>query len=186
MIQYYSIASVTTSFKSNLHDFFRTHELTLSMYPFVPEKQKKEYLKRSIVNKVSLSKVVQDNSVRSKFNPLILEEDSYEVVIEFRKIKQNPEKLISRIKDSVSKKKKIIGADLSDFGINDSSDYNLKVFYENEDGKRSHSSIKNDFDVLPTIDLPEKLKEFGKDSPDLEKTKAYCFTLLEVVKKEIM
>lgn len=185
MIQYYSIASVTTSFKNNLYDFFRKHELTLSMYPFVTENQKKAFLKKSVINKISLSKVVQDKAVRSKFNPLIMEEDSYEVVIEFRKIKQNPEKIIERIKNSVLKNEKIIGADLSDFGIIDNGDLNLKVFYENEDGKKSHSSLKKDFDILPTIDLPESLKEKPKDSPDLEKTKEHCLELLKTVKVEI-
>ncbi|WP_339926322.1 hypothetical protein [uncultured Cyclobacterium sp.] len=186
MIQYYSIASVTTSFKKNLHDFFRKHELTLSMYPFVTEKQKKSFLKKSVINKISLSKVVRDNAVRSKFNPLIIEEDSYEVVIEFRKIKQNPEKIIERIKDSVLNNKKIIGADLSDFGIQDNSNLNLKVFYENEDGKKSHSSMKNDFEILPTIDLPDSLKEKLKDSPNLLRTKEHCFELLKTVKEEIL
>jgi hypothetical protein len=117
---------------------------------------------------------------------LIIEEDSYEVVIEFRKIKQNPEKIIERIKDSVLNNKKIIGADLSDFGINDNSDLNLKVFYENEDGKKSHSSMKNDFEILPTIDLPDSLKEKLKDSPDLVRTKEHCFELLKTVKEEIL
>jgi hypothetical protein len=186
MIQYYSVASVTTSFKNNLQSFFREHEITLTMYPFVPEKKKKEFLKTSVINKISLSKTVSEKTARSKFNPLILEEDQYEIVIEFRKIKQDPASFVTRITDSLSKNKSLFSADLSDLGIEGDDDYLLKVFYENEEGKQSHSNIKKGFDIFPTIDLPNELKESGKDSPDLEKMKDYSVKLLTEIKDEIL
>lgn len=186
MIQYYSVASVTTSFKNNLQSFFKEHEITLTMYPFVPENKKKEFLKTSVINKISLSKMVTEKSARSKFNPLILEEDQYEIVIEFRKIRQDPTSFVNRVMDTINSKRNLFSANLKDLGIEGEDDYLLKVFYENEEGKQSHSNIKKGFDIFPTIDLPNDLKESGKDSPDLDKMKDYTIKLLTEIKSEIL
>ncbi len=186
MVQYYSSTSINSPFIHNLQSFFRKYSLTFRTFPYVPEKYKKEFIKGSHIKKIALINRKVQKDVRSKFNPLISEDEDFDIVLELRRLNKNPENFKETIKKAVEKTKKIFKADLNVIGMNNEDDYEMRIYYENENGKKSYAKLTNNFDILPTIDLPNELKIKGKDAPDMKKIDEHCKNILKGLKTEIL
>ena len=63
-------------------------------------------------------------------------------------------------------------------------DYETKLYYEDEDGRKAHAKIEDKFEIRPTIVLPIEIANENK-TPNLELIVKFTDKLLEKVKGEI-
>ncbi|SFD00727.1 hypothetical protein SAMN05421780_11912 [Flexibacter flexilis DSM 6793] len=182
MVQYYSSATMTSVLLDNLSLFFRKLNLTLVTYPFVPEEDKKRFIERSLIKRIAFSKKVQTSDARRQFEPLLSEEDEFEIVVELRKINKNSNEFIGKIQNLLKSGKKLFNGNfLAEERL---ENFEMKIYYEDEQGRKAHAKLTDTFDILPTIDLPVSLKRKDSDSPDINLIKEFCLKLLNKIKNE--
>ena len=180
------LLSVLIFLIDNLKLFFREQALTFRTFPFVPERYKKEFFKSSSIKKIALIKRRVPDNVRDKFSPIIAEDEDFEIVLELRRLNKNPENFRETINQTITMARNFFTANLSDLGIDNREDFEMRFYYEYDKGIITYAKLTTDFDILPSIDLPDDIKEKGKDSPDLENINRYCRQLLEGIKDELL
>ncbi|WP_277017297.1 hypothetical protein [Flavobacterium lindanitolerans] len=180
MIQSYSIGSINTILIQFLTSIFAKYGATLKKITHIPNELKESYLKRSSVKKVTFTSTIENRDSRKKFNRAFEDSDGLKVTISVEGLKKK------NITDffKVFNKKKPIGINLSELGMEDEEDYETKFYYEDEDGRKAHAKIKDKFEIRPTIVLPIEVSNENK-TPNLKKIVNFTDQLLEKVKKEI-
>lgn len=78
-----------------------------------------------------------------------------------------------------------LGADLSEFEMDDKDNFDVIATYKDFTGKQSQAKLSRNLDILPTIILDDDLKEDGKEYPSYSKMQAHTTAILKEVKKEI-
>lgn len=183
IFQYYSSTTVFGEFNKNLKDFFSVkYGLTFNTFPFVPEKMQEAFFKSSVINKIALINKKVDKSARNKFGPLLSEEEEFAVRLEIFNLKKNPSAFKKKVMEILNATKKFFKADLEEIGMFDDN-FDMRIYYENANGKRTYATLQKDFQILPTIDVEADCKANGKDYVDYDKIKKYCLNLLQDLKE---
>lgn len=184
LFQYYSSSSVFGAFNSNFRDFFSVKfGLTFRTFPFVPEKMQEEFFKKSVISKIALIKKKVDKSARGKFGPLLSEEEDFSVRLEISNLSEKPSEFKRKVREITEAAKGFFfKANLEEIGFSDNQ-FDMRIYYENSNGKRTYATLEKNFEILPTIDVDADCKEMGKDSVDYDKIKKYCFNLLQDLKE---
>lgn len=186
MIQYYSSSSISGAVTEDLRSFFKDFNLSLRIFPYVPNEYKEKFFKKSTIKKISFLKRSVPKNVRSKFDPLISEEENFEIALELRSLNKSPKSFKETVKALINSGKKLINADLSDLGMDDEQVKDeMRIYYETSEGKKSYAKLSNNFDILPTIDLPDIIKAKNSDKPDRDKISKHCRALMNKLKNEL-
>lgn len=180
MIQSYGIGSVNTILVTFLKKFFAKYGATFRKGIHIPKEIREDYLKRGSVRKVTYTTTVANKNTRKKFNRAYEDSDGLKVTISVEGLKR------TGIKSFIDKfsKKNPIGIDLSDLGIDSADDYQTKLYYEDENGRKAHAKINEKYEIAPTIVLPVEMVNSDK-TIKFDEISTYTSKLLEKVKKEI-
>lgn len=180
MIQSYSIGSINSILVDFIKSIYGKYNTTFRKIIHIPVELRESYLKRSNVKKVTFTSTIENPASRKKFNRAFEDSDGLKVTITVQGLKKKGIKTF--LKDF--NKKNPIGIDLKELGIEDSTDYITKLFYEDEEGRRAHAKIEDKFEIRPTIVLPIEIQNNNK-TPNLELIVKFTDSLLEKVKDEI-
>jgi len=182
MVQSYTRLTVTDMVKIHLSQFFKDHGFSLIITPFVPKKMKEDFKKSSMVYKVAFVKEKLNQDKRKLINPLFTDFQKLKVTIQVSGFKENVAEFWDKL---TGNNRKIIESNLEDFDIRENEDFETIAYYEDEFGHKSHTSIKKNFDIQPTIFLDDNLKLPDSDYFDFDKIKKNTDSILEDIKKEI-
>lgn len=180
MIQSYGIGSINSILVSFLKKFFAKYGATFRKSIHIPKEIRDDYLKRGSVKKVTYTTTVENTATRKKFNRAYEDSDGLRVTITVEGLKKRS---ISSFIRNFGKRNPI-GIDLSEMGVDSPDDYETKLYYEDENGRKAHAKIHEKYEIAPTIVLPVEMIKKDKTT-DFDKISAYTDQLLEKVKKEI-
>lgn len=180
MIQSYSIGSISSILIEFLTKIFVKYGASFKRTVHVPTELRENYLKRSSVQKVTFTSTIENRDSRKKFNRAFEDSEGLKITITVEGLKK---KSISSFFKNFNAKKPI-GLDLAELGMEKPEDYQTKVYYEDEHGRKAHATIRDKFKIQPTIVLPLEVSNDNK-TPNLEKIIEFTDGLLEKVKKEI-
>ena len=180
MIQSYSIGSIGSILIDFLTKIFAKYGASFRRIIHVPTELKENYLKRSSVKKVTFTSTIENRDSRKKFNRAFEDSDGLKITITVEGLKKK--NISSFFKDFNSKKP--IGLDLAELGMDNAEDYETKIFYEDEHGRKAHAKIRDKFEIRPTIVLPLEISNDNK-TPNLKEIIDFTDKLLEKVKQEI-
>lgn len=181
MVQNYSNNTVTSLVKKHLSLLFQEYGYSLIISTYIPESVKDKYKNDSKVYKVAFVKESLSENKRSLINPLFTEFKDLKVRIEISGFKESIENFWAKFKGD----EKIINSNLEDFDIKENEDFETIAYYEDSAGNKSHTSVRKDFDIKPTIFLSENLKISNSDHYDYEKMRNHTNEILEKIKIEI-
>jgi hypothetical protein len=180
MIQSYSIGSIGSILIEFLTSIFAKYGASFRRIIHVPEELKESYLKRSSVKKVTFTRTIENKDSRKKFNRAFEDSDGLKITISVEGLKKK--NIFTFFKKFNAKKP--IGIDLAELGMENAEDYQTKIYYEDEYGRKAHATIRDKFEIKPTIVLPIEILNANK-TPNLEKIIDFTDKLLEKVKTEI-
>jgi len=179
-IQAYTVASINSLFKDVLRGFFQSKNYSFRrINKHVPDNLREEFLNSARVQKIVVEKNKLNQSARELISPYLIDKEEIGLRLEVRNIKG------FKFSDLLTghRRRKIWNFDIEELGIKD-DEYEVKVFYEDEKGYKSHASSSNLEDILPNIILPDNLKEIGQEYPKFEFISNYVKTLLPDLKRE--
>lgn len=180
MIQSYSIGSIGSILIDFLTKIFAKYGSSFRRIVHVPTELRDNYLKRSSVQKVTFTSTIENRDSRKKFNRAFEDSEGLKVTITVEGLKKK--NIANFFKDFNTKKP--IGLDLAELGMENAEDYQTKIYYEDEYGRKAHATIRDKFKIQPTIVLPLEISNDNK-TPNLKKIIEFTDGLLEKVKKEI-
>jgi hypothetical protein len=180
MIQSYSIGSIGSILIDFLTKIFAKYGASFRRIVHIPTELRDSYLNRSSVQKVTFTSTIESRDSRKKFNRAFEDSDGLKITITVEGLKKK--NISTFFKDFNTKKP--IGLDLPELGMENAEDYQTKIFYEDEYGRKAHATIRDKFKVQPTIVLPIEISNDNK-TPNLKKITEFTDGLLEKVKKEI-
>ncbi|KRD09067.1 hypothetical protein ASE21_14545 [Flavobacterium sp. Root901] len=180
MIQSYSIGSIGSILIEFLTKIFAKYGTSFRRIVHVPNELRENYLKRSSVQKVTFTSTIENRNSRKKFNRAFEDSEGLKVTITVEGLKKK--NIFNFFKDFNSKKP--IGLDLAELGMENAEDYQTKIYYKDEHGRKAHATIRDKFKIQPTIVLPLEISNTNK-TPNLEKISEFTDGLLEKVKQEI-
>lgn len=180
MIQSYSIGSIGSILIEFLTKIFAKYGASLRRVIHVPTELKESYLKRSFVKKVTFTSTIENKNSRKKFNRAFEDSTGLKVTVSVEGLKKNN---ISSFFENFNTKNPI-GIDLAELGMENAEDYQTKIYYEDENGRKAHATIRDKFEIRPTIVLPLEISNDNK-TPNLERIRDFTDKLLEKVKEEI-
>lgn len=181
MVQSYTGLTVTDMIKVHVSRFFRGYGYSLIITSFVPQKIKERFKKRSHVYKMAIVKEKLRQDKRKLINPIFTKFQNLKIRIEISGFTEPVEDFWSQLFGT----KKIIESNLEDFDILENDDYETIAYYKDDIGRKSHTSIKKQFDIKPTIFLDDNLKQPNSDYFDFEKIKEHTDFILKSIKEEI-
>ncbi|WP_094177657.1 hypothetical protein [Flavobacterium psychrophilum] len=180
MIQSYSIGSISSILIEFMTTIFNKYGASFKRIIHIPKELRESYLNRSSVKKVSFTSTIENKDSRKKFNRAFEDSDGLKVTVTVEGLKK---KNISTFFKNFNAKNPI-GIDLSALGMENSQDYETKFYYEDEYGRKAHATIRDKFEIRPTIVLPIEISNKNK-TPNLELITDFTDKLLEKVKEEI-
>lgn len=180
MIQSYSIGSIGSILIEFLTKIFAKYGASFRRVIHVPTELRESYLKRSSVKKVTFTSTLENKDSRKKFNRAFEDSNGLKVTVSVEGLKK---KDISSFFKKFNAKKPI-GIDLAELGMENAEDYETKIYYEDEYGRKAHATIRDKFEIRPTIVLPLEVSNDNK-TPNPERIIEFTDKLLEKVKKEI-
>lgn len=176
MIQSYTDMGCTVTFRDQMEKFFISKGYLPKWNSMIPSGFIDQYLNRSFINEI---KVVYTSERRQE----------YGIFASLSNVK----------KESRLKKLHIPFSDLFRMDnyrqrlqdkILEYVDYDqqhdlVKVFYEDENGKKASATLNNIEDVLPSIILPEELKNCDTEEPELSLIRSYTDSILDEIKRQM-
>lgn len=180
MVQSYGVGSINSVLLEFLYKIFAKYGATFRKISHTPEEIRDEYANRSRVRKVTYTKTVEDQTSRTMLNRAFDDSEGLRVTITVEKIKN--ESLGSFFKNF--NKKKPLGIEIEELGMESPEDYETKFYYEDKDGRKAHAKITDEYKFRPTIVLPITIVT-QQNNIDLEEIRKFTDGLLEKVKKEI-
>lgn len=176
MIQSYTDMGCTVAFRDQIEEFFISKGFHPNWNTMIPSGFIDQYLNRSFINEI---KVVYTSERRQE----------YGIFASLSNVK----------KESRLKKLHIPFSDLFRMDnyrqrlqdkILEYVDYDqqhdlVKVFYEDENGKKASATLNNIEDVLPSIILPEELKNCDTEEPELSLIRSYTDSILDEIKRQM-
>lgn len=177
MTQSYTSISINQVFLEHFATLFISKKIRVTKTPSVSKKRLEEFYNNAYVYKISLYKRKLPRDARKKFNEVFLEEENINMSLNFTGFKFKAKEFL--------KKWTKIKTNLKDLAIQNEDDYDLTVYYENEEQKKASANLANPKLILPSIFIPDDVKEKGSDNPDFERIIAFCEVELEEIKKDI-
>lgn len=180
MVQSYSNETITLLIKTHLTKYIQTFGYSLIITPYISEEIAEAYKKRSNVYKVTYVKERLNQDKRKLLNPLFAEFDNLKIKIEVSGFKKS-------ISDfwSAFTKNNPIGSNLSDFDMTEVDDYEVVAHYEDEEGHKSSTTVAKNYEIKPTIFLPDSLKISGSHYYDFDKMVKHTQAILKTIKQAI-
>lgn len=184
MVQSYSSSGLTVTdiIKIHLSRFFNTYGYSIVITHFVPEEMKEHFKKNSKVYKMAIVKERLNRDKRSLINPIFAEFQNLKVRIEISGFKKSVEDFWDKLKGEDNK---IIASNLEDFDIKSSDDFETIAYYQDDEGHKSHTSIRKNYEIKPTIFLDDNLKQEDSEYFDFIKLKKHTDSILNKIKEEI-
>src|SRR5690554_280449 len=177
MSQSYTSVSINKVFLEHLVSIFNIHDIRIEKQSFVTEERMKYFYKNSFVYKVSVFKSRISRSARKKFNEAFMDEEKLKMNLTFSGFKTPVRSFFSKWSS--------IKSNLKDLNIESEDDYDIRVYYEDVNGRKASASMKNPKVILPSINIPNTVKENDYDFPNPAKILTFCNSELDVIKKEI-
>jgi|SRR5690554_3432494 len=177
MTQSYTSVSINEVFLQHFAKLFDTYNIRFNKASFVTKQRMDEFYRNSKVYKVSMFKSKISRSARQKFNEAFVEEEKLKMNLTFSGFRVP----VSRFFEKWSS----IKTNLKDLNIENENDYDIMVYYENEDGKKASAPLSNHRLIMPSIPIPDSIKEDGVDYPDKQKILDFCKKELLVIQNEI-
>lgn len=180
MVQSYTEAGVVSLIEQKISSFFSGHQYSLASTKFIPEDYKEQFKKRSVIDKLILTKTQLSKSARGALNGLFSEFEGLKVEIKISGFKVSVDDFWKQFDQ-----KNPLNANLSEFEMNNPNDYKIIATYKDESGHQSQAKMEQNLDITPTIFLPDELKENGSQYPNYKKIQKHTDAILEQVKTEI-
>lgn len=180
MVQSYTEAGVVMLIKDKIEHFFRQQNYAFIDNKFVPKEYKDNFKKFSTVNKLILTKTQMSQQARGALNTLFAAFEELKVEIRVSGFNVNIDEFWQKMN-----KDKPLNANLSEFEMQNTGDYNVIATYQDVNGRQAQACLTKNFDILPNIILSNEIKEEGKEYPNYEKIREHTDAILEEVKKEI-
>lgn len=177
MTQSYSSISINAVFLEHFAKLFKSHDIRIVKSATVSKKRLEEFYNSSFVYRISLVKKKLPRDARKKFNEVFLEEENLKMALTFTGFRFKVSEFFTRWTK--------IKTNLVDLAIQNENDYDLTVFYENDDDKKASANMANPKLILPSIFIPDSVKENGSDHSNYERTIDFCEKELEEIKKDI-
>lgn len=177
MTQSYTSISINQVFLEHFASLFKSKQIKITKTPYVSKKRLEEFYNNAYVYRISLFKRKLPREARKKFNEVFLEEEKLKMSLNFTGFKFKAKSFL--------KKWTIIKTNLKDLGIQNEDDYDLTVYYENDENKKASADLSHPKLILPSIFIPESVKETGLDSPDFDKIIIFCEDELDEIKSDI-
>lgn len=177
MTQSYTSISINNVFLEHFATLFKSKKIRINKSPQVSKKRLEEFYNSSYVYRISLVKKKLPRDARKKFNQVFLEEENVNMMLSFTGFKFKAKEFFSKWTS--------IKTNLKDLAIENEDDYDLTVYYENDANKKASATMANPKLILPSIFIPDSVKERGSDNPNFDRTISFCETELEEIKKDI-
>ena len=177
MTQSYTSISINNVFLEHFAAFFKSKKIRINKSPQVSKRRLEEFYNSSYVYKISLVKKKLPRSARKKFNQVLLEEENVNMMLSFTGFKFQAQEFFSKWTK--------IKTNLKDLAIENEDDYDITVYYENDADKKASANMANPKLILPSIFIPDNVKEIGSDNPHFERTISFCASELEEIKIDI-
>jgi hypothetical protein len=180
MVQSYSIGSINTLLTDFIKTIFTKYGTTFNKVVHIPKNLRDTYIEKSVVRKVTYTSTIENPSARKKFNRAFEDSDGLRITITVQGLKK------TGIKGFLDKFRRTspIGFKLKELGMINPEDYETKLFYEDENGRKANAKIQDSFEIRPTIVLPDEIMNQNRTA-NLELIVRYTDGMLKQVMKEI-
>lgn len=176
MIQSYTDMGCTATLRDQLEQFFISKGFRPQWNAMIPSGIVDEYLNRSFINEIKVvyaQEQRQEQGVFASMSNVRRESRLSSLHISFRQLL------------GLNNYQQVLKNKIMEF-----VDYNQEqdlavVFYVDENGKKAHASINNIEQVLPSIILPDDLKNAETEEPLLAEISRYTDGILEQVKRQM-
>ena len=176
MIQSYTDMGCTATFRDQIEQFFISKGFRPQWNAMIPSGIIDQYLDRSFINEIKViyaSEQRQEQGIFASMSNVQKESRLKNLHISFRQLLG-----IDNYQQALKNK------------IMEFVDYNqerdmAKVFYIDENGKKASASINNIEQVLPSIILPDNLKNPATDEPMLADISRYTDGILDQIKRQM-
>lgn len=180
MVQSYTNATITKLLQHHLQKFIQQYGYSLIFTPYIPKKVSEHYRENANVYKVTYVKEGLSKSKRKLINPIFAEFEDLKIRIEVSGFKKSVHNFWDEFNEN-----RPISSNLEDFDIREEEDYTVVASYVDSEGHKASTSVKKDFEINPTIFLPNNLKKEDSNLFNFDKMIAHSDMLLENIKKEI-
>lgn len=178
MVQSYSNETITKLLQHHLQKFIQQYGYSLIFTPYIPKEVLEHYRENANVYKVTYVKDGLSKSKRKLINPIFTEFEDLKIRIEVSGFKKSIHDFWDEFNANLP-----ISSNLEDFDIREKDDYTVVASYVDREGHKASTSVKRDFEVNPTIFLPDTLKKENSNLFDFNKIVTHSDKLLEDIKK---
>lgn len=176
MIQSYTDMGCTATFRDQIEQFFLFNGFYPQWNAMIPSGIINQYLDRSFINEIKVvyaSEQRQEQGIFASMSNVQRESRLKNLHISFRQL------------FGLNNYQQVLKDKIMEF-VDYNQDRDLaKVFYTDENGKKASATINNIEKVLPSIILPDNLKNPATDEPILEEISRYTDGILEQIKRQI-
>ncbi len=181
MVQSYPNGTITALLKTQLSNFIKQYGYSLIMTPYIPNDVLEKYKSESEIVKVTYVKEKLTQGKRKLLNPIFTDFENLKVKITVSGFNTPVQDFAERFFGA----DKTIGSNLEDFDIKEEDDYAVVTTYKDKLGHKATTRIKRNFDLKPTVFLPNEIKEDGKNRYDFDRIVVHTNDVLVNIQKEI-
>lgn len=176
MIQSYTDMGCTVTFRDQLEQFFISKGFRPQWNAMIPSGIVDGYLDRSFIKEIKVvyaQEQRQEQGIFASMSNVRRESRLSSLHISFRQLLR------------LNNYQQVLKDKIMEF-IDYNQDQDLAVvFYVDENGKKAHASINNLEQVLPSIILPDDLKNAATDEPILAEISRHTDGILEQIKRQM-
>ncbi len=176
MIQSYTDEGCTATFKDQIEQFFLTLEFRAKWSSIIPRGMITRYLNRSIINMIKVVHARQRREAGGVFGSL--QQATKVSVIKDFSIRMQDLFASYNYEDELK-------AQIENVVPFDEENDLVKVFYRDENGKKAHAKISDLEKIMPSIILPDSLKDPDTFEPILEEINQFTDGILNEIKEQI-
>lgn len=180
MVQSYTETGVVSLALDKIKHFFKSYGFSVGSNPFVDKEYKERFKKRSIVDKLILTKTHLSSEARCALNQMFTNFEGLKVEIKISGFNVSIDEFWKQVDNENP-----LDIDLADFEMNKKENYDIIATYKDLSGKQSQARLSKKLDIMPTIILDSTLKEPGKEYPNYTKIHTHTNSILTKVKQEI-
>ena len=176
MIQSYTDMGCTATFRDQIEQFFVSKGFRPQWNAMIPSGIVNQYLNRSFINEIKIvyaSEQRQEQGIFASMSNIKKESWLKNLHISFREL------------FCVNNYQQVLKDKIMEFIDYDQEHDIAKVFYTDENGKKASASINNIEEILPSIILPEELKDQTTDEPIFTEISRYTDGILEQIKRQM-
>ena len=176
MIQSYTDEGCTATFKDQIEQFFFTLEFRAKWSRMIPRGMVTRYLQRSVINQIRVVHARQRREGGGVFGSL--QQATKVSVIKDFSIRMQDLFASNNYEDELK-------AQIESVVPFDEENDLVKVFYRDENGKKAHAKISDLEKAMPSIILPDSLKDPNTFEPILGEIDHFTDGILNEIKEQI-